>query len=131
MQISFDCLFQVTAEPASGENLAQAGAQTRLLAQLEQKARPGLLIVNIGSDHHSQDCQDYQPHGIGQQHALAPITFLPPSKPICSPPSTRLTDWLSRIIALGFARRSAARRTASFTRSLISSHKPNNRKRRK
>ena len=35
------------------------------------------------------------------RYLFLPLTYLPPSKPLCSPPPVVLADWLSTIPALG------------------------------
>src|SRR6266849_7910500 len=56
---------------------------------------------------------------------LRPLTFLPPSKPRSSPPtSVVFTLWLSRLAALGCASRPSAKRTGSRSAALIACHAP-------
>jgi hypothetical protein len=93
-----------------------------ILGRFEQAPDAGLVghprAVNAGLDH-----QAFRVH---EDVALAPLTFLPPSKPLCSPPTPLVfADWLSTIPALGSGSRPSCplnrRRIARFILSQVSS----------
>jgi len=67
-------------------------------------------ILDSGAVHHGP--QD-QPLGVPRKGRLRPLSFFAPSSPRIPPTPVVLTDWRSRIPALGCGARPALMRTAS------------------
>ncbi len=99
-----------------------------LVAEDGEKLFRPIAILDAGSRHHHR--QD-QPEGIDEDMALAAFDLFAGIVPPDPPFSVVLTDWLSRIPALGWRRLPVATRTSPRSRSCMRGQVPSFRQRQK
>lgn len=104
--------FELPGIPPVGPNFLQARA---VEADLFNDFLAAVAILHAGR---MDDRADDQPQGVNQQMALATVYLFARVIAALRPPfSVVLTDWLSRIAALGVGSRASASRTRAWSAS--------------